>query len=227
MKAKIKMLFSVLTSLSLLLPAFCSAFDNSAAKVIALTFDDGPNKQNTEKVLTILEQNNIKATFFVVGGSVKKNPEILKKVFAAGNAIGNHSYTHPNFSTLSNAAMAKELTKTNEQIYQVIHVYPTLFRPPFGTCSSACSSVVTSLGLKKITWDYMVNDWDVNKTSAEKIATNVIKHAKPGAIITMHDGGGNREKTVMALPLIISTLKHAGYHFVTIPELLNIKGVKS
>jgi peptidoglycan-N-acetylglucosamine deacetylase len=200
---------------------WCVAANNKTSpKIIAISFDDGPSIKYTEKILEVLQQNDIHATFFVVGQNVKKNPDVLKKVFTAGNQIGSHSYTHPNFSTLSSAAMTKELTKTNEQIHQTINIYPTLFRPPFGACPSQCKVVVSASGLKKVTWDYMVNDWDSNKTSAAEIASNVIKHAKPNAIITMHDGGGNREKTLMALPTIISTLKQQGYQFVTIGELL-------
>jgi len=211
--------------LSLLLttfPLFCYA-NNSTKKLIALTFDDGPHIQYTEEVLNILKKNNIKATFFVIGGNVKNHPELLKKTFADGNLIGNHSYTHPNLSKIDSKLITKELNRANDIIYKTIHVYPTLMRPPYGACDTHCDKVANTLGFKKINWDYLVNDWDVNKTTAGIIATNIIKHAGPGKILSMHDGGGNREKTVKALPSIIATLKKEGYQFVTVAELLNTK----
>ena len=193
------------------------------AKVVALTFDDGPSKLYTEQVLKILSDNNVKATFFVIGGSVKRYPEIFKKVFAAGHVIGNHSYTHPNFSKLNQNAIEKELSKTNSIIYANAHVYPIFFRPPFGATSALSRSVVENLGYKSVTWDYLVNDYDVSKTSPDIIANSIIKHASPGAVMVMHDGGGNRSKTVAALPKIISELKKQGYQFVTVAEIFGIE----
>lgn len=192
-------------------------------KVIALTFDDGPSKQYTEEVLQVLQQYNIKATFFVMGGCVKNRPEVLKKVYAAGYEIGNHTYSHPHLSSESDSAIANELTKANEIIYQAINVYPVLFRPPYGDCSAKCTEVAAKMGYKKITWDYMPNDWDSGKTTSAIIADKIIRNARSGAIITVHDGGGNREKTVQALPTIITTLKKEGYRFVTVSELINIE----
>lgn len=209
----------------LLAPTYCYASNSSASakKLIALTFDDGPSKQYTEEVLAILKEGGIKATFFVTGGSVSAHPQILREVFAAGHVIGNHTYSHPNLSMLEDSAIAKELNKNDALIYQTINVHPRLFRPPFGACNASCKKVVSNLGLKKITWDYMVDDWDIAKTTPEIIAGSVIKHASPGSIVNMHDGGGNREKTVAALPEIIAALKKEGYAFVTVPELLGVE----
>lgn len=211
-----------ISTIFLILILSVSAF-SSGRKMIALTFDDGPNKTYTPQVLEVLQKNNIKATFFVMGGWVKQNPEILKQVYAAGNVIGNHTFTHPLITKISSASFKNELIKTNEIIYATINVYPVLFRPPFGMSSATSNKIVSDLGFKKITWNFMVNDYDANKTTAEKIASQVIQHASPGAIITMHDGGSNREKTVKALATIIPTLKQKGYEFVTVSELLNIE----
>lgn len=202
-------------------PLFCNA-SNFGEKVIALTFDDGPSAQYTPEVLDILKKNNIKATFFVTGGSVYNHQEVLKRAFAEGNVIGNHSYSHPNLSKMSDSVIAKELTKTNELIYQTIHVHPVLFRPPYGSCSAQCKKVVSDLGFRKITWSYMVNDWDYKKTTPEIIAASIINHATPGGIMNMHDGGLNKGKTVAALPIIIDTLRKKGYQLVTVPEILKI-----
>jgi peptidoglycan-N-acetylglucosamine deacetylase len=191
-------------------------------KLIALTFDDGPSAKYTPTVLDILKQNNAKATFFVTGGSVSLHPEVLKRAFAEGHEIGNHSYTHPNCSKLAPAAIAKELNKTNALIRENINVAPRLFRPPFGACNAQCKAVVAQQGLQIITWDYMVNDWDSQKTTPEIIANSIIQHARHGAIMNMHDGYENKEKTVAALPKIIATLKERGYQLVTVAELLKI-----
>lgn len=202
--------------------AFCNA-DNPAKKLIALSFDDGPHVKYTEEVLHILKENNIKATFFVIGGCVRNHADLLKETFADGNVIGNHTFTHPNLSKLSNIAIEKEAIKANDIIYKTIGVRPALLRPPYGACNDNCKQTLKKLGFTKVTWHYLVNDWDINKTSSEIIASSIIKNASPGAIMAMHDGSGNREKTVQALPRIISTLKQQGYQFVTVPELLKVK----
>lgn len=212
-----------LASILLLFSTLAVTAPMTKQKMIALTFDDGPNPPYTEQILNILQQNNAKATFFVTGGSVKAYPEMLKKVYAAGNVIGNHTYSHPLTTKLSTAAFEKELNKTNQLIFDQIHVYPVLFRPPYGMSNTKTSQTLERLGYKKITWDYMVNDYESWKTTADEIARNVIQHARPGAIITMHDGGKDRSKTVKALSQIIATLKQAGYKFVTVAALKNIE----
>jgi peptidoglycan/xylan/chitin deacetylase (PgdA/CDA1 family) len=212
---KLRKIFGLMLSL----PFFCFIHANAAQKVIALTFDDGPSAKYTLQVLNILKKNNVKATFFVTGVDVNSFPKILKATFADGHEIGNHSFTHPNFAKLSAAAMKSELTKTNASVYKITQVYPTIFRPPYGACPAACRAVLKQVGLREITWDYLVNDYDYQKTTAEKIASQLIAHAHSGAILAMHDGGGNREKTVQALPVVISALKKQGYKFVTVSEL--------
>jgi peptidoglycan/xylan/chitin deacetylase (PgdA/CDA1 family) len=191
-------------------------------KVIAISFDDGPSEKYTKEVLDILQKYNIKATFFVMGGNVKLYPDVLKATFAAGNVIGNHSFSHPYFTGMSENAIERDLIKTNKIIYDTIHVYPTLFRPPFGIINGNLKQATSKLGLKIITWNYMVNDYDISKTTSEKIATLVLNNAHPGAIMNMHDGNGDRSKTVAALPKIIVELQKRGYEFLTVPELLNV-----
>jgi peptidoglycan-N-acetylglucosamine deacetylase len=201
---------------------FFGAFAQGKTKQIALTFDDGPSATFTPQILQILQDNNIHATFFVMGLSVKKNPAMLKKVFDAGNVIGNHTYTHPNLAKLGEKAIESELTKNDEVIYKTIHVHPILMRPPYGMSSSTANAVLAKLGYKKITWTYMVDDYDAKKTTSDIIANSIIKHASPGAIMVMHDCCIDRSKTVAALPVIIQALKKQGYEFVTVAELLHI-----
>lgn len=199
---------------------------NTKKKIIALTFDDGPSEKYTPEVLAILKKYNAKATFFVMGGNVSLHPDLVKEAFADGNDIGNHSFSHPNFKGMNKASITKELTKTNNLIYNTIDKYPVLFRPPYGVTTKNLTETASGLGFKVITWRYMVNDYDIDKTTAEKIASLVIKNASPGAIITMHDGNGNRSKTVAALPVIIEALQKDGYEFVTVSKLLSIEAYR-
>lgn len=194
----------------------------SEKKNIALTFDDGPNGKYTEQVLDILKKNNIKVTFFVCGDSTALDPDLVKEEYDMGNEIGNHTFSHPNLAKLSDTEVKKELTKANDEIYKAINKYPVLFRPPYGSSSARVNQILSQLGFKKITWDYMVDDYDIGKTTADKIASQVISHAHSGAIIDMHDGGGNREKTIAALPIIIAELKKQNYDFVTVSAIVKI-----
>ncbi|EKE01312.1 MAG: polysaccharide deacetylase [uncultured bacterium] len=197
----------------------------TAKKVVALTFDDGPHPKHTREILEILKQHDIRATFFVIGKNAQRHPDVIKEADTDGNIISNHSYSHFYLTTLSSDDIETELQKTNNLIYKTIQKYPTFFRPPYGACSDKSTQIVDRLGFTTITWNVMTDDYSSRQTS-ERIAAYVIKHAKPGAIIGLHDGGGNREKTVGALPIIIKALKDEGYKFLTIPELLNIKAYR-
>ncbi|MGA7936422.1 MAG: polysaccharide deacetylase family protein [Kovacikia sp.] len=185
-------------------------------KVVALTFDDGPWPGTTEQVLDILKQFNIKGTFFWVGQALQQNPDIAKKVVAAGHAIGNHTWRHP-MDDVDVPTAAEEIGNTAKLIYETTGVRTNLFRPPGGNMSG--SMVPYAKQLKDIVtlWEVDSNDYYV---SAPIIVDNVLTQVQPGGIILMHDGGGDRTQTVQALPQIITTLQRQGYRFVTVPELL-------
>lgn len=202
--------------------AICQTKASLKDKVVALTFDDGPYKKSTEKILKILQENGAKATFFEMGGNVKLEPEILKKTFAAGHEIGNHTYSHPFITKISSQKFKNELLKTDAIIYNTIQVHPILFRPPFGMSSPTTNRIVNELGFKKITWDYMADDYQATKFSPETFTAEIIKHVKPGSIIVMHESGGYHQITLKSLPAILADLKQRGYKFVTVSELLNI-----
>lgn len=192
-------------------------------KVVALTFDDGPNKKYTEEILEVLWLNEIKATFFVVGRNVDDHPGIAMAVFRDGHVIANHGYSHHHLNRLSGEAIETELTKTNTSIHKVIGVYPALFRPPYGACSLKSARVAKNLGLTTIMWSAMTDDYHNDSTTPEKIASAIIKLVRPGTIIGLHDGGGKREKTVVALQIIIDSLIDEGYEFLTVPDLLGVQ----
>lgn len=191
-------------------------------KVIALTFDDGPSKY-TPEILEILKSHDIRGTFFCIGQNIESHPGIVKRAYLDGNIIANHTYTHSWLTKLSNEQIDHEVVKTNKIIHDVIGECAVLFRPPYGACSARTAKAISDLGFMSIGWSDMTNDYDVNNTTAERIANDLVRYAHPGGIIGMHDGGGNREKTVRALSIIISKLKDMGYEFVTIPELADIE----
>ncbi len=190
-----------------------------AEKVIALTFDDGPWATTTEQVLDILKQNNIKATFYMVGQAVQEHPELAKKVAEAGHAIGNHTWRHL-MDDMDELTAAEEMGNAARLIYQTTGVRTALMRPPGGNLTGSLVPYSQKKG-------YSVNMWSADSSdyylSTPLIIDRVLSNAKPGGIVLMHDGGGDRSQTVEALPQIISSLQKQGYKFVTVPELMQLQ----
>ncbi|BAT51949.1 Polysaccharide deacetylase [Nostoc sp. NIES-3756] len=197
-----------------------SAKVNPSQKVIALTFDDGPWPETTAQVLDILKQNNIKATFFVVGQNVKNYPDLLKRVVAEGHAIGNHTWHHW-YHFMNPQVAAYEVANTTKLIYQITGVKTDLFRPPGGMMHNGLVSYAKNNKYAVIMWSS--DSADYSRPTVPKLINNVFRLAKPGGIVLMHDGGGNRSQTVQALPEIITRFRKQGYSFVTVPELLEIQ----
>ncbi|TAF09660.1 MAG: polysaccharide deacetylase family protein [Nostocales cyanobacterium] len=190
-------------------------------KVIALTIDDGPWPKTTVEMLDILKQNDVKATFFWVGSSLKNHPEIAKRVVAEGHAIGNHTWNHL-YKRMDAATAKNEIERTNELIYKTTGVKTSIFRPPGGYLNNGLAAYAKSQKNSVVMWSVTSADTDP-RAKYQVFVKNILRDAKPGAIVLMHDGGGNRERTVKALPEIITGLKQQGYRFVTIPELLEMQ----
>lgn len=191
-------------------------------KVVALTFDDGPGPKNTVQVLEILKKNNVKATFFMVGSMVQAFPKIAKQVALDGHVIGNHTWHHW-YRRMDTATAAKEIDRTADIIYKTTGEKTSLFRPPGGFLHNGLVDYAKNHHYAVMMWSGESGDAERRSPQVPGLVTNVIKSAKPGGIILMHDGGGNRAKTVIALPQMIADLKAEGYRFVTIPELLQIQ----
>jgi chitin deacetylase len=192
-------------------------------KVIALTFDDGPWPSNTPKILKILQQNNIKATFFWIGKALQEHPQIAKQVVAEGHIVGNHTWHHW-YHRLDSATAARELDDTSELIYKITGVKTNLFRPPGGIMDNGVVDYAKNKKNVIVMWS---NDpMDYRPHSAQQLVNNVVRKAQPGGIILMHDGGGEHPATVKALPKIIAKLTEQGYKFLTIPELLAFNDLK-
>jgi peptidoglycan/xylan/chitin deacetylase (PgdA/CDA1 family) len=188
------------------------------AKVIALTIDDGPWEPTTTQMLDILKQNNIKATFFWVGKAVQDHPQIAQQVVAEGHAIGNHTWSH-RYQRFSPAAAKDEIERTAKIIQQTTGVKTSLFRPPGGYLNNGLAAYAKSQKYSVLMWSQTSADTDP-RAKYQVFVKNVLRDAQPGGIVLMHDGGGDRSRTVKALPEIIQGLKQKGYRFVTIPELL-------
>jgi len=195
---------------------------------IALTFDDGPNEPYTSRVLSILEQYKIKATFFIIGQNARRYPEICRRIVAAGNAVGNHSYHHHKSLCLRRGkSIARDIELAHQAIYDCTGFEPKLFRPPHGFRTPWLMRTVRHLGYTVVTWDNMTGDWKANK-SGEKIVRTIVQRVKPGSVIVLHDGRDSRpsydrSQMLKALPFVIGTLRERGFDFVTIPQLLELE----
>jgi peptidoglycan/xylan/chitin deacetylase (PgdA/CDA1 family) len=184
---------------------------------ITLTFDDGPNPPYTSQILAILKRFGIQATFFCIGNQVAAHPGIVQQEFAAGNTIGNHTWSHPSLPTLSASQIRAQLTMTSDIVQYITGMRPTFFRPPYGALSAQVLAQVNQLGLTTVLWSVDPRDWSLPGVNV--IISRVLSQTGDGAIILMHDGGGNRSQTVAALPIIIETLQQRGFHFVTLQQL--------
>jgi peptidoglycan/xylan/chitin deacetylase (PgdA/CDA1 family) len=182
-------------------------------KVTSLTFDDGPDPLYTGAILDILQAKNIKATFFILGQNAKQNPDLLKRVYNEGHEIGNHGYSHSYISK----KFIDELILTDELIYQSLNTHTLYYRPPGGIVSKSIIKEVSDKGEILTLWSIDSRDWQ--NPGPKQIEQNVVKSIFPGSIILLHDGGENREQTILALSGIIEKLQQQGYRFVTLSDL--------
>lgn len=194
---------------------------STTSKVVALTFDDGSDGTNVNKILDILSANNVKATFFLTGSGAKNHPSWIKNISAKGHQLGNHSYSHPDFTKLTAAKMKSELDTTETTIKGITgKSTKPIFRAPFGASNAAVLKAVGDAGYTHtIQWNIDTVDW--KGISATEITNKVVNNIVPGSIVLMHTGAG-ASGTPGALPGMISKLKAKGYKFVTVSELLKL-----
>lgn len=195
-------------------PPAADRVDCAKKKCIALTFDDGPSAKSGE-VLDLLKDRGVKATFFVLGERVKQYPKAARRMAEDGHVVGNHSYTHPTFWSLDAAAITSEVSRTTAAIEKATGRQVTLLRPPYGESNDTVRGVERTLGLAQILWSLDSRDWATLDT--DKTVSRVLKQAKPGAIVLLHE---IHASTRAALPAIIDGLAKKGYTFVTVPDLL-------
>lgn len=188
-----------------------AAVKDNSEKKIALTFDDGPNPSSTEAILKTLKNHHAKATFFVLGNRVERYPELVDKIVQEGHEVGNHSWSHPDFTKLSQEKVKNELDHTAAQVEQAAGVSPIAVRPPYGATNDAVNEVI---GQKPLLWTIDTLDWKSHDPKA--ICSIVKKEAKNGSIVLMHD---IHQTTAEALDQLITDLEEQGFRFVTVSEL--------
>ncbi|MCD6385301.1 polysaccharide deacetylase family protein [Candidatus Sumerlaeota bacterium] len=187
--------------------------------LIALTYDDGPNRHFTPRLLEVLKQEDVPATFFWLGEQVKYYPQQAKQLAEMGFEIGNHTFDHKNPAKLSYQELYDELLSTQEIIKKTVGITPRLFRPPYGSLNKTVRQVAKELDLQIIMWSLDTDDWRLSSTK-EKIVSRVMKEIRPGDIILMHD---RNTRTIEATAELIPLLRERGYRFVTVTELLKAK----
>ena len=200
-------------------------------KKLVLSFDDGPDPRWTPEILDVLKEKHAPAVFFVVGVHGDEHPELLKREYAEGHEIGNHTFTHPEFDVISHTELRWQLNLTQRLIESTLGVKSILFRPPYGIDHQPeYAEEVAQLPLAQ-DMGYLIvgqrvdpDDWSTpdgkNQAPASTIVQNVLRQVDKGNIILLHDGGGERAQTVAALPRIIDALRSRGYQFISVADLI-------
>lgn len=192
-------------------------------RLLALTFDDGPNPPDTNALLDVLKRHGVHATFFVVGKNLERHPDVVRTMVAHGHSIGNHTYSHKFSSYFSRSAFIREVERNQQAIKTILGSEPTLFRPPWLFRLPWTLKVLKARGLTAVSAAFGY-EFEVIHQDPRSIARRAVTKARPGMIMDFHDGydaqGGNRRGTVEAIDQLIPELKSQGYQFVTVEQLL-------
>lgn len=194
------------------LPIYCVATDE---KKISISFDAAWGDEYTEGILDILDQYNVKTTFFLVGFWVDKYPDMVKKIKERGHDVQNHSSTHPHMSRLSADQIVKELNTTGDKIQEITGERPFLFRPPFGDYNNKLIETAKENGYYTIQWDVDSLDW--KELGAKPVVDRVTRNVKKGSIVLFHN---NAKYVLEYLPLVLERLQKDGYEIVPISQLI-------
>jgi peptidoglycan/xylan/chitin deacetylase (PgdA/CDA1 family) len=186
-------------------------------KVVALTFDDGPWPGQTERILDILEAEGVTATFFVLGARAQQHPQLTARIAEEGHQVASHGYSHSYLASNDKALARREIGKAKYQIARATGEYPTWFRAPGGVLSDVARDEVRAAEQRIVRWDVDPQDW--RKVPAWKLARITIAEVRPGSVVLLHDGGGDRTMTIKALTTIIRKLQDQGYTFVTLDQM--------
>ncbi|MDO5295679.1 MAG: polysaccharide deacetylase family protein [bacterium] len=187
------------------------------SRQIALTFDDGPSEY-TAPLLDVLAEEGVKATFFCVGKNVLQHPDLVRRAHDEGHLVATHSYSHRNLLGCLPAASRREINAGAQALDKVLGYRPQWFRPPYGMRYPWTLLQARQAGLSTVLWSNCPRDW--LKPGAKVIARRVISDLQPGDIVLLHDGGGDRSQTVVAVRFIIRYLSSQGYKFVRVDELI-------
>jgi peptidoglycan-N-acetylglucosamine deacetylase len=197
--------------------------------LIALTFDDGPDPEYTPMILDILDKQDARATFFVVGKKAQEHPEIVAAIIAGGHEIANHSSVHRHLLSLSSyRSQYRDMEEAQGIIESISGISPRFYRPPMGYKIPETFIAARRLGLRVAGWT--VKGWDTVVTDPDRIADHILKHARPGTIVLLHDAptlaqvSNDRSPTVRSLPKILTGLREKGISSVTLSELIHLSG---
>ena len=194
---------------------------NTTKKNIALTFDDAPDENNTYKLLDILQSHQIKAAFFMIGGTmVDSNITVVQRANDEGHLVLNHTFNHPRLSDLNETEIAYQLDHAATRIETITGHYPILYRPPYGSINPLVIDTLNAQGLTTVLWSLDSLDWTLKDPDA--VVQNVISNIRNGDIILMH----RNPTSVASLPSVIEKLKEMGYTFLRLDELLGIKAYR-
>jgi peptidoglycan-N-acetylglucosamine deacetylase len=192
-------------------------FAHGRRRDVALTFDDGPG-QFTGAILRILRRSHTPATFFVIGRLARAYRQLVATEARDGFEVGDHTETHPFLSELSGAEQAAEIRDAALEIHRAGAPYPRLFRPPYGSFNAATLGILRAERMLIVLWS--VDTSDYARPGVTRIMYTALSGARPGAIILMHDGGGDRSQTVAALPRVITRLRQRGFRLMTLSQLV-------
>ncbi|WP_242677009.1 polysaccharide deacetylase family protein [Streptomonospora litoralis] len=188
--------------------------DDPSSKCIALTFDDGPGAR-TPRLLNALEKHDAKATFFVTGGPVRQHPDTVRRTYAEGHELANHTVHHPDLTSIAKSGVTDELTTVNKLVRRETGYTMDLMRPPYGATDGAVADVAEKMGQAQILWNVDTYDW--RDRDAGIVSDRAVQRAQPGSIVLMHD---IHSTTVKAVPEILERLDDKGYTMVTVSQLL-------
>ena len=188
-------------------------------KVVAMTFDDGPHPTHTPRLLKMLRDRNIKATFFLVGKNAKAYPAIVRQMVEEGHEIGNHTWTHGSLTSMSDDQIRNELKMSADAVYAASGYRPQTIRPPYGAINARVKQLMyTEFGYPTIMWSVDPQDW--RKPGVSVVTSRIVNAAHPGAILLAHD---IHASTIAAMPATFDQLLAKGYRFVTVSQLMNIE----
>lgn len=186
------------------------------SQVVAMTFDDGPHPTHTPRLLDMLKERGLRATFYLIGNRVVQYPQIARRIAEEGHEIGNHSWSHPFMDRLSDAAVTREIDQTTDAIFQVTGRPPVTFRPPYGAFSRRQrTGLHTARSLPTILWSVDPQDW--RRPGAQTVARRILQNARPGGIILSHD---IHRGTIDAMPQTLNGLAQGGLTCVTVSQIL-------
>lgn len=185
---------------------------------VALTFDDGPHPEYTPQILAVLDRYHVKATFFMVGDMARQYPEVARKVANQGHEVADHTMTHPEAPKTDDQRLRREVQRAAQLLEQISGKKVHYFRPPYGYFDVAYFQACRDNNMDVVLWSIVPRDWE--QPPADVLVRRVAAEIRPGAIVLLHDGGGDRRQTVEALPAIIEAIRAKGLQMVTLSQLL-------